>query len=441
MKTILFFAAVIFCSVLYSQNVPTWQRLPNAPFDPNGKFEDLYLVNDSVGWLVGLTSTHNTGAIYKTYDSGESWIDQSFSLPSGSYLRCVGFINDSTGWCGNLNPHVNDVMYKTTDGGTNWFIDENVPDSSLSGACGIWILDESNVFACGTFAANAGLLKTTNSGKDWQYIDLKPYAAGAVDLHFFSPDTGFVVGLDTSKLKAVVLSTVDGGKTWEIKHTSVHTEEWAWKICFPTRNTGYVTLQTLNSDLYFLKTVDGGNTWVDLPFSAYTDFVPSGIGFVDELKGWQGTHPWGTEGGMVETTDGGLTWSVNNAAKNVNKFRIINDTLAYACGETVYKYTSETISNVNGSLPLVPKEFKLYQNFPNPFNPLTTILFTIPSEQYVQFEIFNVNGELIETLIDTRLKAGEYEVRFMGAKLPSGVYFYTLKAGDLTETKKMILMK
>lgn len=441
--TFIFIASLLFSTNYFSQNLPTWQRLPNAPYNQNGKFEDIYFINDTVGWLVGIhPAPASSGAVYKTNDGGKSWIDQSFPIQYGAYLRSVGFINDSIGWCGNLYSHplLNNLMYKTTNGGMVWLQDENVPDSSLSGVCGIWVIDKLNLYACGNFGSNPGLLKTTDSGNSWQYVDLKPYATGAVDLYFFSPDTGFVVGKDITGSSAVVLATIDGGNTWEIKHTSAHTGEWAWKINFPTRNTGYVSLQTNNNDRYFLKTIDGGSNWIDLPSSGYTNFRPSGIGFVNELNGWLGTHP-GTDGGSIETTDGGLTWSINNSTKNVNKYRIINDTLAYACGETVYKYTSEIISDVGGSLPLVPTEFSLFQNFPNPFNPVTTILFTIPYEENVQLQIFNINGELMETLINKKLGVGEYEMIFVGSKLPSGVYFYTLKAGSFTETKKMILLK
>lgn len=425
---------------LFSQSLPLWQRLPNAPFFESGKFEDIFFINDQTGWVVGHTSI-TLGTVFKTTDGGISWFDQSFPVSSGTYLRCVGFINDSTGWCGNLNPRQNNLMYKTTNGGTNWFVDESIPDSSLSGVCGIWVMDESNVYACGIWSNDAGILKTTDSGNSWKYIDLKPYAKGVVDVFFFSPDTGFVVGFDTSKQSAVVLATEDGGETWSIKHISEHQDEWAWKISFPTRKIGYVSLQAFNGNHHFLKTIDGGNTWEDMPFSAYNNFVPSGIGFISELKGWQGTHPSGTKKGSVETTDGGLTWFDNDSIKNVNKFRIVNDTLAYACGETVYKYTSEIISGVYRETFNYPSDYGLSQNFPNPFNPLTTILFSIPGEQHVQLEVHNVNGELVNTLVDGDLKAGAYEVRFVGSKLVSGVYFYTLKTGNFSQTKKMVLLK
>ncbi|MFI5237478.1 MAG: YCF48-related protein [Ignavibacteriales bacterium] len=440
---LLFVAILIFNLSVHSQNSPEWQRLPNAPIKPNGKFEDIFFINEQVGWTVSRT-TSSSGSVFKTTDGGYSWIDQSFD--SGLYLRCVGFIDENTGWVGDLNGNNGDFLYKTTTGGDSWFIDTNVPDTSILGLCGIYIVNDSVVYVCGAFSNDASMLKTTDKGNSWQYIDLRDYAKGVVDLFFFSPDTGFVVGMDTTGLFAVVLATYDGGNSWNIKHTSEHAEEWAWKINFPTRQIGYVSLQTFGNDLYFLKSSDGGNTWEDISFTAFNNFQPSGIGFVSESKGWQGTHPLFSNGYMMETTDGGFSWHVNESAININKFRILNDTLAYAAGETIYKYTSKLISDVYQNPVIVPEKFNLAQNFPNPFNPITTIMVTIPTKAITKLEVFNSQGQLVETLINGILDPNEYEIRVIAYKWSSGVYFYQLTSDGIDgkkfqQTKKMILLK
>jgi len=99
---------------------------------------------------------------------------------------------------------------------------------------------------------------------------------------------------------------------------------------------------------------------------------------------------------------------------------------------------SETV-NVHVQLPT---EYTLSQNFPNPFNPNTTINFSIPEENtFVSLKIFNSIGQEIETLIKQEMTAGYQEVQFNAIGLTSGVYFYKLQAGDFIQTKKMILMK
>ena len=88
-----------------------------------------------------------------------------------------------------------------------------------------------------------------------------------------------------------------------------------------------------------------------------------------------------------------------------------------------------------------PIEFSLQQNYPNPFNPSTTIKYSIPEKSYVTLKIYDILGAEIKTLINEGKRAGIYELNWNAINLPSGVYFYQLKAGSYIGTKKMILMK
>ncbi len=89
----------------------------------------------------------------------------------------------------------------------------------------------------------------------------------------------------------------------------------------------------------------------------------------------------------------------------------------------------------------VPCKYELMQNYPNPFNPTTNINFTLPKNSNVRLSVYNLLGQKVATLMDKPLTAGQYHVTFNGSDLPSGVYFYTLRAGNFVATKKMILMK
>ena len=95
-----------------------------------------------------------------------------------------------------------------------------------------------------------------------------------------------------------------------------------------------------------------------------------------------------------------------------------------------------------------PEKYYLYQNYPNPFNPMTRINYQIPQDGKVNLKIYDILGNEVKTLLDEHKYAGRYEVEFNASTLPSGVYFYQLRAtsgksqaGDFVETKKMILMK
>ncbi len=89
----------------------------------------------------------------------------------------------------------------------------------------------------------------------------------------------------------------------------------------------------------------------------------------------------------------------------------------------------------------VPMEFNLSQNYPNPFNPTTTINFNIAKESLVQLKIYDLLGKEMKTLIDATMSAGNHDVYFEAKDLSSGVYFYQIKAGNFTQSKKMILIK
>jgi hypothetical protein len=85
--------------------------------------------------------------------------------------------------------------------------------------------------------------------------------------------------------------------------------------------------------------------------------------------------------------------------------------------------------------------FRLDQNFPNPFNPSTTISFSLPEVSYVLLKMFNALGEEIEILVSEELSAGNYKFDWNAINLPSGIYFYTLIVESFSQTKKMILIK
>jgi hypothetical protein len=109
---------------------------------------------------------------------------------------------------------------------------------------------------------------------------------------------------------------------------------------------------------------------------------------------------------------------------------------AYVC---IY----ELIQNPNSIRPAknIFQLFRLEQNYPNPFNPITKIKYSVPHTSNVVIKIFGILGNEIETLINEEKLEGSYEIIWDATNLPSGVYFYQMRAGDFVQSKKMILMK
>jgi len=88
-----------------------------------------------------------------------------------------------------------------------------------------------------------------------------------------------------------------------------------------------------------------------------------------------------------------------------------------------------------------PKYFMLSQNYPNPFNASTTISFTIEHPQFVTLKVYDLLGREVRTLVDENRQAGLHNVAFDALDLSSGIYFYRLQAGDMAESKRMVLLK
>ena len=89
----------------------------------------------------------------------------------------------------------------------------------------------------------------------------------------------------------------------------------------------------------------------------------------------------------------------------------------------------------------IPDVYRLSQNYPNPFNPSTIISYQLPASGFVSLRVFDVLGNKVATLVDESKQSGSYEVVFNASNLPSGVYFYTLRASNVVITKKMLLIK
>jgi hypothetical protein len=125
---------------------------------------------------------------------------------------------------------------------------------------------------------------------------------------------------------------------------------------------------------------------------------------------------------------------LNDVADSLNEegWKLFDASVIWAMGggSSAVKYSND-----------VPLQFTLYNNYPNPFNPMTAIAYSIPAQVNVRLSIFNILGERVETLVDEIKPAGNYKANFYASGIPSGVYFYRLEAGSFVEVKKLIFLK
>lgn len=94
-----------------------------------------------------------------------------------------------------------------------------------------------------------------------------------------------------------------------------------------------------------------------------------------------------------------------------------------------------------GSAEELPTEFALEAAYPNPFNPLTHIRYALPEAAEVRLAVYNTLGQRVETLVDRRQTAGHHEVAFRAGDLPSGTYYYRIRAGSFAEVRAVTLLK
>ncbi len=166
----------------------------------------------------------------------------------------------------------------------------------------------------------------------------------------------------------------------------------------------------------------------------------------------------GLSSGSVQVTDGAAAVALYiDAATNldgwtppVDNFKlvgVVEQSTAPQNLNTGYRirprYQTDFITPTSVSTPQapVPVAFKLEQNYPNPFNPETMISYALPKAGKVELTVFNMLGQKVAGLVNSWQKAGTYQVRFNATGLPSGVYFYRLKAGSFNQIRKMIYLR
>ncbi len=439
LKHVIAAVALLLADLYQTAAGQTWQTLSSVPILT--RYNDVHFVTAATGWIV-----NGSGQIYRTTNGGATW-EKQFEQ-STAHFRSIGFLDSLHGWAGNVGPGEfgasdSTVLYHTNDGGQSWAPMTTFLGPKPRGLCGMHVVNDSVICAVGRVRGPAAFARTTNAGRTWQARDMNALAAGLIDVYFFNADTGLAVGLTNvnhDNSSGVVLFTSDGGATWEKQFTTRRTGEWCWKISFPTRRIGYVSLQrNSQSPIYFLKTSDGGRTWEEKLFSSNYYFV-QGIGFIDARHGWIGGN---SSQPTYETRDGGETWQSAGFGARINRFRFLGDTLGYAVGRTVYKYSHQSTTVATASSPLT---FALSQNYPNPFNPSTSIRYHLPKAGRVSLTIYDLAGRVIERLLDETQAAGEHTVVWdahdqEGNLLSAGVYLYRIQSAEFTASRKMVLLR
>ena len=370
----------------------------------------VYFVSPTNGFAAG-----DNGVILKTVDKGASWLRMNSG--TSNHLYCIKFLNQQTGFaCGD------NIILKTINGGLTW---QTYTEGIVSSLKSIFIINDNLIFAAGY---SGKIYKSVNGGNNWS-ISAQIENSGFTSIFFLNLNTGYVAGLAGNYFK-----TINGGISWNSKPTDASKNFYS--VQFLNETVGYITGGWVNSTV--MKSSDGGENWNNL-FGGATGVRLFSGSFIDEMNG----YVCGRYGTILRTEDGGSNWTTENSGVTgaLNSIQYLDPLTAYAVGEYGKIISTVSVIGINQISALIPGDYSLGQNHPNPFNPSTTIRFSVMKSGNVNIKLFTILGEEVKTIISQDMTPGTYETQFNAASLSSGIYYYTMSSGYFIETKKMILIK
>jgi len=208
-----------------------------------------------------------------------------------------------------------------------------------------------------------------------------------------------------------------------------------------------ITVDSIGFDGNAITTFYLGRPWQSLPQTVFLNcYEPATLNPAGWLA-WNVANPFYAEyncSGPGYTPSQRVAWSAQLTSTQAADYTVANIFSKNSSPAFAYDWTpvQPIITSVKDNQEKkIPINYSLYQNYPNPFNPSTIIKYSVPKVQVVTLKIYNVLGQLVTTLVNKQQPAGNYEITFNADKLASGIYFYSLSAGDFHSTKKMLLLK
>jgi photosystem II stability/assembly factor-like uncharacterized protein len=347
--------------------------------------------------------------LYTTTNAGDNWTHWSVSnsnintIALNQYSPQVVYAGGPSG------------MWKSTNGGTSWssIRTDNVKKILLHPSYPNSV-DDLFVIANG----GSKIYQTSNGGASWW--EITGNLPGEIKDLRSSPDAGFIY-----------VATSSGIYKYDIPPLPFSTLSWTtYNQCADQYNHPKLTwsLGTQESDLkelriYRKKANEGSYTSIDTVSITTTEFIDCGITVYYQCLSCSQAD---SVRYYVVKVDSGS----NTALSNITAVPVAHQENQ---GKTIPISDLITINK--------PTAYDLQTNYPNPFNPTTTIKYAIPEDGYVFLKVYDVLGREVATLVDEYQKANWYEVKFDAAKLPSGVYFYKFNAGKFSKVGKMMLAK
>ncbi len=434
------------------------------------------ILNDDIPGTLLVAIESGSDKILKSTDAGASWI----IVADGLTFSFFGIpMTPDPSHPDTIYTMSNSNFMRSTDFGDTW----TTITSSVGCAtpCDIEVFPDTSIILVGD--NGTGIFRSTNYGQTWSQVHNTSGEIPTIAVDYRSPGTAWATRWSGG---GGLLKSTDYGASWTLQSTFSGINMWGVHINPVDGEEVYTGCYSCGSTW---RTKNGGQNWlqVSIPSSNYQLYIvdsmnvysAQGNGFY-KLTSPNFTTPVELVSFTADVNDRivTLTWTtaseVNNkgfdverSSDNVN-FENIGFITGYGTSSEVhnYRYTHQENSSgtyyyrlkqidFDGSYEYssvveaeisVPNIFQLSQNHPNPFNPTTTIQFSIPVESQVELRIFNLLGEEINVLTNAFYNAGNHQLTFDAANLASGNYLYTIEAVDgsgniFRQTKKMTILK
>jgi hypothetical protein len=376
-------------------------------------------VSNLIGWAAG-----NTAVVRKTTNGGVTWANGN---PNPGVINgdiyAIEAVDANTAWC-TTSPAAT-FIYRTTNGGTNW---TQVFTQAGGFIDGISFINATTGFAYGDpVSARWSLWKTTNGGVNWDSTGLYLAQAGSeAGWNNALYIRGWHIWFGTNNSR--IYHSTNFGSLWTFGATTGNTNSYS--LNFNSLSIG------LTGGSILQRTTDGG--------ANYSTLTALGTG---NITGMAGTYTgyWYTRGNNIYySSNNGDNWSqtfTGTAALldiDISTPNCCPVGWAVGANGTIIGLGLVGINSNNNQTPAI---YKLAQNYPNPFNPETKISFSIPKAGNVELRVYDVLGRESAVLINEFMQIGNYSIDFNASEFATGVYFYTIKSGEFTDTKKMVLIK
>ncbi len=443
------------------------------PFEP----ETVYIFND--------------GGIQKSYNSGKTWLKKSDDLVTAHVYRIASALTDTNIVIGGFQDHGLQVLdnsngnttwnrwttndgtqvivdptnedvfygsfffgshYKNAFGGANWLfttvsINSGITEGGVQFAP--LVLDEQNPEVLYT-ASVSKIYKTTNRGSLWKSVAAIP------NVHTLAIDqvnSSIIYAHSYTGNNWSIWRSENAGENWnQINHNTIPT----WRVVdlesdpshegtlYAVRNSAFA-----NSD-HIKKSVDYGETWVDIT-SNLPDINTNAIA----ISPYSPDHLYlATDLGVFVSVDGGKEWNEYNDGlpltyvSDIHYHPVDRTVRISTLGRGVYKTKAIDygVTTVEDEKQAVVNDFKVFANYPNPFNPDTKISFALLKPGAVKIDIYNRLGQRIRQFRESRYEKGRHHVLWNGTndfgnEVPSGTYYARIIFGNSAKTIKMLLLK